>query len=249
MENDEKNNYMIGNSELNLYNIFRLDYINQNYKHSADFQRWKTSMLNKFGRNAILYKCIADKILFYARNEDYKSYPFCQSICPSCKNPICYHCHRFKEDHYGNGSCCIRRKIYCIFFQDGLRLINPINIENDYPQSFRGALFYFLIPGYNLLFFIATIHIAFFYKLGIKNYELKKNNGYIIDYETKIKKNKNKILLKIIVAFDIGLSFLLTFSLILLNLYFIIFMLIISLPFNLIPMKYYMGIAYGTIST
>ena len=247
MENDDKNTNMIGNSEFNSYNLFRIDYINQNYKNSAEFQRWKTSMLNKYGRNAILYKCNADKVLFYAKNEDYKNYPFCQSICPQCKNPICYHCHRFKEDHYGNGSCCIRRKIYCAFFQDGLRLINPTHIENDYPQSFRGALFYFLIPGYNLLFFIETIHIAFFYKLGIKNYELKKNNGYITDYENRI--NNNYTILQIVVVFDVGLSILLTFSFILLNIYFIIFMLIISLPFKLIPMKYYMGIAYGTIST
>jgi len=33
-------------------------------------------MLNKFGRIAILYKCNADKILFYARNEDYKNFNF-----------------------------------------------------------------------------------------------------------------------------------------------------------------------------
>ena len=203
-------------------------------------------MLNKFGRNAILYKCKADKILFYARNEDYKEFPFYQSICPKCKNPICYHCHRFNVDSYGNGLCCIRRKIYCMFFQDGLRLIAPINPDYDYGSKFRKLIFFFLIPGLNLLFFIATIHIQFLYKLSIKNFDLTKNNGYIQNYEDRFKKKKNCKILKIVIVFDIGLSVLLTFSFLIINIYFIIFMIIISLPFKLIPMKYYMGIAYGT---
>ena len=28
-------------------------------------------------------------------------------------------------DHYGNGMCCLSNKIYCFFFQDGFRFINP----------------------------------------------------------------------------------------------------------------------------
>ena len=66
MENDERNSSMTDISSIKTDNIYRLDYINQNFKNSPKFQRWKASMLNKFGRNAILYKCKADKILFYA---------------------------------------------------------------------------------------------------------------------------------------------------------------------------------------
>ena len=244
MENDERNMDMIDISSKNPDNIYRLDFNNQNFKNSPEFQRWKASMLNKFGRNAILYKCKADKILFYTRNEDYKNFPFCQSICPKCQNPICYHCQRYNNDGYGNGLCCLRRKIYCLFFQDGLRLIDPINPEHDYKPEFRKCIFFFLIPGANLLFFIATIHIQFFYKLSIKNYDLTENNGYIENYENRFKDNYT--ILQTLVVFDIGLSALLTFPFLIINIYFIIFMIIISLPFKLIPMKYYMGIAYGT---
>ena len=243
MENDEKILNFNESNELKFNNTFKLDYLNQNLRRNADFQKWKNSMIEEYGRDAKLFTCNYEKLLFYTSNEDCKNYPFYQSICPSCKRPICYYCHRYGRDSYGNGTCCLRRKIYCFFFQDGLRLINPIGAENDYKPKLKKSLFYFLIPGVNLLFFMAEMHIALFYKLAVKNNE---GSEYLSNYEDHIK--RNYIILQITVGIDIAFSVVLTFSYILLNIYFIIFLTIISLPFKLYPMKYYMGIAYGTIT-
>ena len=197
----------------------------------------------EYGDNARLFKCVTDNILFYTSDEDCKNYPLFKSTCPCCKGDVCYYCHRRSKDSYGNGTCCLNRKVYCFFFQDGLRLINPIGVENDYKPKFENLLTYFFIPGWNLLWFMAEMHIALFYKLSLKNYHPKKSTIYLPNYEDRY--NKIYLTLQILVVIDIAFSIILTVSYILLNLYFIITLTIISLPFKLYPMKYYMGIAYG----
>ena len=168
---------------------------------------------------------------------------FCK--CPLCKNHICFFCHRSSTDSFGPGTCCLRRRIYCTFFQIGFDLINPIDREHYYGHDFHKALIFYFIPGINLLFFIAEIHVSLFYKLGLKNYKPKKYNKYIRNYELRY--NKNYKTLQILVGIDIAFSIAITFSYILLNLYFIIILTIISLPFKLYPMKYYISIAYRNI--
>ena len=239
MENEEKLN------DVPLpENAFQLEYAGQKLNEdNIVFRRWHDKMIEKFGRKAKLFKCIKDNIYFYASNEDCKSYPFYQSRCPCCNNPICYYCHRYNKDSYGNGLCCLSRKFYCFFFQDGLRLINPIAPDHDYPQDYDQSLTYFLIPGLNLLFFMATMHTELFYKLSLSN-DLG-HNGYLRNYEDRYKNNYTT--LQILVGIDIAFSLVLTFCYLLLNIYFIIILLIISIPFKFYPMKYYMGIAYGTM--
>ena len=235
MENEKENNLI---ASILPDNAFKKEYASQNLSKNIEFRNWKNKMIQKYGRNAKLFKCNKDNILFYTSNEDCKSYPFYQSICPCCNNPICYYCHRYGRDSYGNGLCCLSRKFYCFFFQDGLALINQ-----DYdPDYFHKSLFYFLIPGINLLFFMATMHIQLFYKLSLKNDE--NYEGYLRNYEDRY--NKNYTTLQILVGIDIAFSVVLAFSYVLLNIYFIIIMLIISIPFKLFPMKYYIGIAYGS---
>ena len=162
MENEEKLN------EVPLpENAFQLEYADQKLNEdNIVFRRWHDKMIEKFGRNAKLFKCIKDNIYFYASNEDCKNYPFYQSRCPCCNNPICYFCHRYVKDSYGNGLCCLSRKFFCFFLQDGLRLINQIDPDNDYPQDYYKFLTFFLIPGLNLLFFMSTMHVQLFYKLS-----------------------------------------------------------------------------------
>ena len=243
MENEHKIDNFCDNSE-QPENVFRKEYESQNLNKSVEFKNWKNSMIEKYGRNAKLFNCIYDNIYFYTSNKECKTYPLYQSICPLCNNPICYFCHRYGSDSYGNGTCCVRRKIYCFFFMDGLRLIAPLS-EKDYPPNFDETLKFFLIPGINLLFFMATMHTSLFYKLSVKNYKNKKNdNGYLLNYELRY--NKCYTTLQILVGIDIAFSIILTLSYVLLNLYFIVIILIISIPFKFYPMKYYMGIAYGT---
>ena len=242
MEN-ETNINLIENKESE--DIFKLDYYEQNYNTNAEFRRWRNSMMIKFGRNSRLFKCMDDEILFCSTNEDCKNFPFYQSKCPLCKNHICFFCHRSSTDSFGPGTCCLRRRFYCTFFQIGFDLINPIDREHYYGHDFHKALIFYFIPGINLLFFIAEMHVSLFYKLGLKNYKPKKYNKYIKDYELRYKKNYKT--LQILVGIDIAFSIALTFSYILLNLYFIIILTIISLPFKLYPMKYYISIAYRNI--
>ena len=129
--------------------------------------------------------------------------------------------------------------MHSFFFKNGLRLINPVD-EGNYHSDFDLYLCLFLIPGINLLFFMASMHALLFYKLSLSNKE--GNNRYFISYESRLK--RKKMIFKILVGIDIAFSVVLTFSYVLLNIYFIIIMLIISVPFKLYPMKYYMGIAY-----
>ena len=124
MENEKENNLI---ESILPDNAFRTEYAFQNLNRNVEFRNWKNKMIQKYGRNAKLFKCTKDNIYFYTSNEDCKSYPFYQGLCPCCQRPICYYCHRYVEDHYGNGLCCLSRKFYCFFFQDGLRLINPVS--------------------------------------------------------------------------------------------------------------------------
>ena len=219
-------------------NVFKTEYASQNInKNNIEFRNWQNKMIQKYGRDARLFRCIKDNIIFYTSNEDCKSNPFYQSICPCCNKPICYYCHRYRKDRYENGLCCLSRKLYYFFFKDGLRLINPVGEGTDFDLY----LFFFLIPGINLLFFMATMHTHLFYKLSLSN--KKVNNRFLITYYNHLK--RNKMIFQILVGIDIAFSVVLTFSYVLLNIYFIIIMLIISIPFKFYPMKYLFGIGYS----
>ena len=238
MENEKENNLF---ESILPDNVFKTEYASQSLNtNNIEFRNWKNKMIQKYGRDAKLFKCKKDNILFYASNEDCKSYPFYQSICSCCKNPICYYCHRYGKDDDGNGLCCLSRKFHCFFLQDGLLLINP-DAKGVHHPDFQKSLILFLIPGINLLLFIGTMHIQLFYAISLSNEE--DHNGYIKNYEFRCKDN-NEMIFQILVGIDFAFSIVLTLPYVLLNIYFIIIMLIISIPFKLYPMKYYMGIAY-----
>ena len=73
----------------------------------------------------------------------------------------------------------------------------------------------------------------------------KTKGDYLLNYEDRY--HKNYLTLQIFVVIDAAFSLILTISYLILNLLFILLLTIISLPFKLYPMKYYMGIAYGTL--
>ena len=113
MENEEdRTNFLITN------NIFKKDYENQKLNDSnLKFFNWKKSMQKIYGENAILFKCIKDNIYFFASYEECMKHPVYKSICPKCHVEICYYCSRNLKDKYynENGTCCLRRKIKCMF--------------------------------------------------------------------------------------------------------------------------------------
>ena len=71
-----------------------------------------------------------------------------------------------------------------MFFQDGFKFINPIGRDKDYPfkSKYPEAFKYFIIPIYSLLWFIAELHVALFYKIRLKKDKVSED-GYANYYE------------------------------------------------------------------
>ena len=243
MENYENQKEFIITEEngKTLENIFQLDYLNQNLSGNNEFIKWKNLNIKKYGNNYRLFKCSMDKLLFMTTNSNCKSYPFYQCICPKCNNPICYFCSRFGKDSFYSGSCCLRRRIYCMIFEDGLKLIKPLNTA-DYLPKFEDCFQVFIIPIYNLLYFMKEMHGSFFYKLTIKKAK-PEQSGYLENYEDYIQRN-SYFILQLVAGINIAFAIILSIPLTLVNIYFNIFILIISIPFKLYPLKYILGIGY-----
>ena len=155
---------------------------------------------------------------------------------------MCYFCSRYIKDSHGNGSCFLRRRLYCLFFQDAVRLINPVDDVDDYIPRFEDCFKIFIVPGFNLLYFIKTIHVAFFYKLTINKAELKEN-GYLQNYELYIQRN-SYFILQLFVGINMAFAIVLCIPFLLLNIYFIFFIIIISVPFKFYPLKYVLALGY-----
>ena len=175
MENDEykRGLNIIEENTLNLENAIKLDYDNQKLDGNAEFEKWKNLNIKKYGQNYRLFKCLLDKLVFITTKEDCKSFPFYQSKCPKCQKPICYFCNRYAHDSFGNGTCCIRRRICCMILQEGFRYIKPY--KEIYIGDFKDSLKKFIIPVFNFLYFTAEIQCAFFYKLTTKNAKIRES--------------------------------------------------------------------------
>ena len=242
MENDD---YKTGLNILeqnapNLENAFKIDYDNQKLDGNAEFENWKSVNIKKYGNDYRLFKCSLDKLIFITTKKDCVNYPFYQSLCPKCQKNICYFCSRYAHDSFGNGNCCIRRRICCMIFQEGFRYINPY--KETYIPDFKESFKKFIIPVFNFLYFTSEIQCAFFYKLTTNNAEIRES-GYLENYEGYIQRNYYFIL-QLVVGINAAFAIILSLSYILFNIYFIIFMLVISLPFKFYPLKYIIGIGY-----
>ena len=171
MENDENKNDNIIETNILNNNIFKLDYLNQNYENNTKFIKWNQLMLKEYGNNIKLCKCKIDNILFYiSYNKCLEKPPF-SGKCPLCNNYICPFCsYSFKKDDYGWRHCCQKRGIYKAFFYFGFK-----NIKNLEPYSHKDPINYLrFIPGLNsLVLFIKIIDILYL-DVAI---EESKNNG------------------------------------------------------------------------
>ena len=233
MENDYKKGInIIENKQQNkLESVFKLDYNNQQLFKNNEFQKWKNLMILKYGKNAKLFKCEKHKILFYNSNDGYINSPLYVKMCPICNELVCCFCSLSLQSFdasYNKGSCCLRRRIYYLFFNDGLRFIKQ-EIELD------SKCYY--IPLVNFFLFILSIHSSLFYHLCNKNTLLN------TDYQTNLQ-NNSELLYAIIFIINQLFSILLIFPYAIANIYFTIFMLLISIPFKYYPIKYFAGITY-----
>ena len=233
MENVENKKCLnIDNNEQNLKSCYKLDYEGQPL-NNAEFIKWKKDMLEKYGKDAKLFKCKEENILFYITNEECKSNPAYKYNCPSCKKSICYFCSRSTKIEDDNGKCCIKRRIIYLISNSGFMFIK----ENN--EDYNCMRFFLLIPFVNLLYLINFFSSFLFYRLYDKSCE----EEYPSMYEDHFKNKNNYILILIIIinalcAFMLSICFMLIFS------YFVIFIFLISILFKEYPSKYIIGILY-----
>ena len=99
------------------------------------------------------------------------------------------------------------------------------------------------MPLINLIYLIGCLHAGLFYKLVFK----KEYPGYdYIDYEIAMRSARHHNgLFGIILILDAVGAILLSLSLIVINIYLTLFLILISLPFKFYPIKYLFGIIYS----
>ena len=237
MENENDNELC----DKNIYNsecAFKLDYSNQSLKENKEFQNWKIQMLKRYGNDAKLFKCKYDNCYFYGTNKECKTRPYNSAYCPICNRSICYYCLRScGEGSCDNGRCCVKRRIYCMFFQDGYSFIRPE--PNDDADAYYSFLKMFFIPIFSFMTFVGYFSIVLFYKLYMKDGPIYENIFYKDDRHARLFTTE--------ISINVGIALILSIPFLIIDIYFKILLLIISLPFKNYPLKYYLGILYQGI--
>ena len=238
--NQEDENLDLEGKYESIENYLTCEYSNQELNdNNIIFRKWKNSMQKIYGKNGKVFRCKKDSIYFYVADYDFKKYPIYQSQCPKCFQQICYYCSVYAKDSFGeNGTCCLKRKIKCMFYQDCYRYIKPI-YEEENLLSLKTAFKIFIIPIISLLNLITQIQGIFYYKLKYK----KGNTDW--KFEEYFQHSK---FYGYIVLINVGIAFSLVVPLFLIHIYFIIFLLLISIPFKFIPLKYFLGMHYATVN-
>ena len=209
--------------------FFKIDYDNQNLDNNIDYQNWKESMLQNYGKDAKLFRCLNDKILFFNKYIDSMSIFNYFQKCPICKKYICYFCSyssNLKEEII---KCCYRRAIITLFIHD-----IPIYVKNEFNWTWDN--FIFLIPGLNFFSIFIAINEYFLHELASKQSKQNKNGKLEVSDSLN-----NRLFLTFIALTGI----LIYIPLIIYNIFFIIFMLLISIPFEFYPIKYMLSLING----
>ena len=218
------------NNEFNLLekNYFKILYPNQDYKKSLDYQKWKKSIEEKYGKNKngkeVL--CEKDNIIIWNENINYII------KCPICYRDIylCKYCNKIKNK-FVDVKCCYRDTIK-IIVKEKKSIYKFLNIDNDENiKYFYFVLALFFIP----FFFISHIVLS---SIFLFYCDLEYKDGKTYDNYIDTKSLFYKILLVIIV-----LGYLLSMIIAFTIFSYIIFLIIVilSLPFKLYPVKIIFG--------
>ena len=133
------------------------------------------------------------------------------------------------------------KKVHYFFKVDAFLFFESYNGENNSQIDNKTFIILTCIPIINFAYFIGCIHASLFYKLRYNN-----NKDYYIDYEIRMRSEKEHNILFLIISFlDDLASIFLSISLIILNIYFTLLLIIISLFSKFYPIKYLFGIAYS----
>ena len=231
MENDLdlKEIYMDGKEN---NKIFNFDYENQKLNDNIAFREWKESIITKYGKDSKIVKCLEDKIFFFIKYIDINEKDNYLIKCPICKKYICYYCSfNYNFNYYPNPIeekfCCFKREVSTCIYKASKFIKDDEEIDCDY--------ILILIPWLNFLFIIFII-FHFIFSIGIKTSKQNKN-----EYDEYLKKNifKDNTYAHSIV---VSTSFLLSIPLIVFDIYFILLLIIISIPFKFYPIKYLIGL-------
>ena len=203
-------------------NIFKLDYENQNVNNNINYLYWKDSILKKYGNDIKIFKCNKCKILFYSQNEDIIKGNYYSMLCPICKLYICYFCST-SFDKYDDVFCCKRRVINICFSISGPEYTKGINLcDLD--------IILFLIPFMNILGLSYCLNRILYFSIPRKK---PSNKGKLTSYEgDNIPVHQFMIFL---VPLVLGIPYFI------IDAYHLIFLFLISIPFKIWPLKYYLG--------
>ena len=190
---------------------FEFDYEGQNLNNNENFINWKKVVLNKLGKNAKLFKCKNHKILFFVTNNEYKKEYLIK--CPKGHH-ICYFCG-YSGYKITLIFCCIRRSLAKAFLNN-----------KDPGNSYLNNLSIF-IPGINIFGLFLGFSNILFGRVAIKKSIKNENLNLVSD---------NK--LDIVNTSYIGITVLYSICFLLLDIYFLSFLLLISILFKFYPMKY-----------
>ena len=204
-------------------NAFKFDNEGQNLSNNVNFMKWKKEMIKKYGKNAKLFRCNEDNLLFYLSNEDTKGDHLHLGRCPKCHKYICFFCSRkgYQDD---NAECCLSRKIrYILFNQELDPDIGLVNILE-------------VLPITSFMFIIGIFFRGFYYRLTISDRLRKKTKKRIFsefaNYEAYLTKLVPIVIIHGLSAFFLSISF------VILNTEFMIIFLIFNLIFNFRPLRY-----------
>ena len=225
MENEKDTNNFIDEKESEFNYIYYLDYVDQKIDNNINFQKWKISVLKKYGNNSKLFRCIKDKIYFYIKYENCINFPGFYVKCPICKKYICCFCsYSSYETNYIK--CCLRRSISIALLIDAP---NFVNNEIDHSSSNYTE---FLIPGFSIINIFVRINNILFCTIAKKISKDDKSGKLEISDTIE-----NEIYDRCI--YLIPLSLVVPFFII--SAYILILLVFISIPFNNYPLKYYYG--------
>ena len=226
MENEDSINE---NSLINSKQVFKIEFMGENIEKKESFREWQNEMKNIYGKDAVLSKCIKDKIYFYVERAEFEKIPFHKISCPLYASRICYYCKRII---YENPKCCISTRLNVLFFRDGL-----IFTKSENYHLISRVYKIFLIPIFSFMLFIYAFWRCFYFDMNFYN-----NGLYIENYKEHLK--KKKIFYIIIKFLRFAFIIILSIPYIFIDLYFKIFLFIISIFSKCYPMKYYLGLIF-----
>ena len=238
MENDI--NFENKENLTNSNKYFKLDFYNQNLKGNRKFERFKELKLKELGKDAKLFNCKKDNILFYVNKAECKTLPLFYKKCPLCNDYICYFCGRITHVPVSKeGNCCVKLKIYYLFFYHGFKSLEKELEPLEY--------ILILLPFLNILSLFLAIIVSLYFSLQIKYKNLPDNIDVINQrvYDDILKQYGHH---KLIITIFILTYILFAIYFFLWYFCFILILLIICFFTKFYPFKYLYGIIKGALN-